>query len=63
MQTSREQILVTQQLVKLGYSSLASAITKYHGSFPFFREKLNAFLGKPSNTEELEQLVRGYLTT
>jgi len=46
-------------LLRLGYSSLASAIKKYHGGFPIFRTLLGE--RQPvSEREKLEQVLRNY---
>jgi len=49
-------------LNKLGYSSLTSAIHKYHGGFPAFREKLREYLGLPSEKNQLESLLESYVS-
>lgn len=43
-----------------GYSSLALAITKYHGGFPTFRETLRQHTTGKSTKEELEDLLESY---
>ncbi len=48
-------------LRKLGYSSLASAIVKYHSGFAQFRQKLNKFLGREESNDQLESLLENYV--
>lgn len=47
-------------LSKRGYSSLSSAIEKYHDGFPKFRQLLNKALGIKTKKQELTDLLRGY---
>jgi len=49
------------KLDALGYSGFSSAIYKYHGGFPAFRERLAAESGVPSKREQLENLFDEYL--
>lgn len=45
-----------------GYSSLTWSISKYHGGFPAFREKLRKYMGQSSEKSELESLIREYIS-
>lgn len=40
--------------------SLYHAIYRYHGGYKVFREKLNVYLGKPSNNFQLESMLEKY---
>lgn len=46
---------------KLGYSQLGNAISRYHGGFPAFRERLREYLGQPSQENQLESLLEDYV--
>ena len=48
-------------LKRIGYSSLADVIQKYHGGFPEFREKLREYLGLPSESSQLESFLESYV--
>lgn len=48
-------------LNKQGYSSVAYAISHYHGGFPAFREKLREYLGQPYQESQLESFLLNYL--
>jgi len=48
-------------LSRLGYNRVANAIQVYHGGFPAFREYLNNLNGIPSESEQLEGLLRDYV--
>ncbi len=47
-------------LFKSGESGLVNSIRLYHGGFPAFRIKLNQYLGRKTEKEELERLLRRY---
>ena len=57
----REILPTFKELCALGYSSLAVAISKYHGGFPIFRQLLNERLGIPSNQVRLEKILDQYI--
>ncbi len=50
-----------KNLRKRGLFGLCMAINRYHGGFPVFRTKLNQYLGKKSEREQLEELLRRYI--
>ncbi|MEK6878120.1 MAG: hypothetical protein AABY22_00850, partial [Nanoarchaeota archaeon] len=43
------------------YSSIAHAISKYHGGFPAFRQLLNERLGIQSGESQLEDIIDEYI--
>jgi hypothetical protein len=45
-----------------GYCSLGSSISRYHGGFPAFREVLRGEMGAPSAGEEIEGILREYVS-
>ncbi len=49
-------------LYKKGYKSFSRAVSKYHGGFPAFREKLREYLGQTSQKSELEGLIKDYIS-
>src|SRR3989344_3968476 len=48
-------------MTRNGYSSLAYAISHYHGGFPVFREKLRAYMSQPSSASQLENFLLEYV--
>ncbi len=44
-----------------GYSSFVNAVQKYHGGIPAFREKLREYLGRPSEKDQLENMLKDYV--
>jgi superoxide dismutase len=48
-------------LTEKGYSSLLTAIYKYHGGLSVFRDKLNEALGINPGKEQLEEIIKEYL--
>ncbi|MBR9705962.1 hypothetical protein GOV14_02935, partial [Candidatus Pacearchaeota archaeon] len=55
------EVLPSEEVLKKeGYSPLSYAISDHEG-FPAFREKLNQYLGKKSEKEEIECLLEKYI--
>jgi len=48
-------------LNKFKYASLGHAAVNYHGGLPVFRAHLNNLNGIPSESDQLEGLLRGYI--
>jgi hypothetical protein len=46
-----------------GYFKFITAINKYHGGFPAFRELLAKGQGQPTHKEQLERLLHNYVAT
>lgn len=57
---SLDELPAHGRLIKLGGSSLAKAITKYHGGYISFREKLYQYIEKPCENKQLEGLLEQY---
>ena len=51
---------VAEEFQERGYSSIAFAISRHHGGFPTFREKLRKLMGAPSEQDRLEGLLDDY---
>jgi len=52
----------SNKIAKIGENGLVYAITRYHGGFPTFRSKLNQYLGRKTEKEQLEGLLQKYTT-
>ena len=50
-----------QLRVKFSRSDLSAAISKYHGGFPVFREKLREYMGHETNQDNLGSLLEEYV--
>jgi hypothetical protein len=44
-----------------GYTGLSAAISNYHGGFPIFREKLREYMHQPTQRNQTENLLEGYV--
>jgi len=47
-------------LIDSGYSCLSVYISRYHGGFPSFKEKLREYLKIPSENHQLESMLEDY---
>ncbi len=55
-----EELPAPRKLVEMKYFGLINAINKYHNGFIIFRAKLNEHLGRKSEREQLEDLLKRY---
>lgn len=60
-ENSWDELPAPKILIKLGYSRLSYSISRHHGGFHVFREKLNEYLGQKSETDKLESMLEKYI--
>jgi hypothetical protein len=61
-QENLESLPGVRKVRDLGYGGLANAIHNIHGGFPVFRELLRKTMGGKSNREEIEGILREYVS-